>query len=39
MGGVILLDVIGSDEEIQALVDDIKTLPDVQLEKMEFIHS
>jgi len=38
MGGVILLDLIGEDPEIQALEDDLKTLPDIQIQKMAFIH-
>ena len=37
LGGVILLDLVGDDSEIQALEDDLKTLPDVQIQKMSFI--
>lgn len=39
VGGVILLDLIGADEEINALENDIKSLPGVQVQRMEFIHS
>ncbi|MDD3012353.1 MAG: hypothetical protein PHC34_01450 [Candidatus Gastranaerophilales bacterium] len=38
MGGVILLDLIGEDQDIQALEDDLKTLPDTQIQKMAFNH-
>lgn len=38
MGGVILLDLIGEDDQIQALEDDLKTLPEVQIQKMAFNH-
>lgn len=38
ISGVILLDIIGTDEEIKALEDDIKTLSGVQVQKMEFVH-
>ena len=38
IAGVILLDIIGSDEEIQALINDIQSLEDVQVQKMEFVH-
>lgn len=39
MGGVILLDLIGEEADIQALENDIKALPEVQLQKIEFVHS
>jgi hypothetical protein len=38
-GGVILLDLIGEEADIQSLENDLKTLPEVQLEKIEFVHS
>lgn len=38
MGGVILLDLIGEVQEIQALEDDLKTLTDIQIQKMSFNH-
>lgn len=37
-GGVILLDLIGEDQEIQALEDDLKTLSEVQIQRMSFTH-
>ena len=39
IGGVILLDLIGEDAELQALEDEIKALPDVNIQKMVFLHS
>jgi len=38
LGGVILLDLIGEDQEIQALENDLKTLPEIQIQKMGFTH-
>lgn len=38
LGGVILLDLIGEDQEIQALENDLKTLPEIQIQKLEFTH-
>jgi hypothetical protein len=36
--GVILLEVIGEDQEIANLVNEIKTISDTEVQKMEFIH-
>lgn len=38
-GGVILLDLVGEDQEIENLENDIRALPDVQVQKMVFLHS
>jgi len=38
MGGVILLDLIGEDHDVQALENDLKALPEVQIQKMSFSH-
>lgn len=38
MGGVILLDLVGDDEEIAALENAIKQIEGVNIQKMEFIH-
>jgi len=39
LGGVILLDVIGSDDDIASIENDIKSLPDTQVQKIMFEHS
>ena len=38
ISGVILLETIGDEKEIESLENDIRTLPDVQVQKMVFEH-
>ena len=37
--GVILLDLIGTDEEVKAIEDAIKKIPEVEVQKMIFNHT